>query len=202
MAGPAVTSQQGAQALGSSESRPQDMAAAAFDFWWLWLVTGILWILASLVILQFDGASITTVGVIFGCMFVFAGAQEVTAGALGGPLRWLRFTFGALFICAGIVAFINPEETFAGFADILGFLLLLVAVWWIVEALSVRGDNPVWWIGLISGLLMLAVAFWTSGQFFIEKAYTLLVFAGIWALLHGITDVMKAFAVRTLRDLV
>ena len=202
MAGPAVTSQQGSAALGSSESRPQDLAAAVAGFWWLWLVAGILWILASLVILQFDGASITTVGVIFGCMFLFAGAQEITAGALGGPLRWLRFGFGALFVCAGIVSFINPEDTFAGFADILGFLLLLVAVWWIVEAFAARAENPVWWIGLISGLLMLVVAFWTSGQFFIEKAYTLLVFAGIWALLHGITDVMKAFAVRTLRDLV
>ena len=95
------------------------------------------------------------------------------------------------------MAIFNPEDTFAGLADILGFLLLLVAVWWIVEAFAVRDVNPLWWIGLISGLLMLAVAFWTSGQFFIEKAYVLLVFAGFWALLHGITDVFKAFAVRS-----
>ena len=47
---------------------------------------------------------------------------------------------------------------------------------------------------------MIILAFWTSGQFFIEKAYTLLVFAGIWALMHGITDIFKAFAVRSLRD--
>jgi len=44
------------------------------------------------------------------------------------------------------------------------------------------------------------LAFWTSGQFFIEKAYTLLVFAGIWALMQGISDIIRAFAVRGLRD--
>ena len=32
---------------------------------------------------------------------------------------------------------------------------------------------------LLAGVLMIVLAFWTSGQFFIEKAYTLLVFAGI-----------------------
>ena len=30
----------------------------------------------------------------------------------------------------------------------------------------------------VGGILMIVLAFWTSGQFFIEKAYTLLVFAG------------------------
>ena len=47
---------------------------------------------------------------------------------------------------------------------------------------------------------MIVLAFWTSGQFFIEKAYTLLVFAGIWALMQGIVDIVRAFAVRSLRN--
>ena len=43
---------------------------------------------------------------------------------------------------------------------------------------------------------MILLAFWTSGQFFIERAYTLLVFAGIWALMQGITDIIRAFQIR------
>jgi uncharacterized membrane protein HdeD (DUF308 family) len=43
---------------------------------------------------------------------------------------------------------------------------------------------------------MTVLAFWTAGQFFIEKAYVLLVFAGIWALMEGIGDIVRAFAVR------
>ena len=43
-------------------------------------------------------------------------------------------------------------------------------------------------MGLVSGILLIVLAFWTSGQFFLERAYTLLIFAGIWALLKGVTD--------------
>ena len=56
--------------------------------------------------------------------------------------------------------------------------------------------DSLWWLRLIAGLLMIMLAFWTSGQFFIEQAYTLLVFAGIWALMQGITDIIRAFEIR------
>ena len=47
---------------------------------------------------------------------------------------------------------------------------------------------------------MLVAAFWIAGQFFIERAYILLVFGGVWALLHGITDMRpRQFAARSLR---
>ena len=80
----------------------------------------------------------------------------------------------------------------------LGFLFLLVGVWWMVRAFLERPLNPLWWLGLISGVLMTCMAFWTAGQFFFEKAYILLVFAGIWALMQGITDIVRAFEVREL----
>jgi len=86
----------------------------------------------------------------------------------------------------------------AGLADILGFLFLTVGIWWIVNAFIEQHVNPVWWLGLISGIAMCILAFWTSGQFFITKAYTLLVFAGIWALMQGVTDIFRAFAIRSL----
>jgi uncharacterized membrane protein HdeD (DUF308 family) len=170
------------------------------NFWWLWLVTGVIWLIAALVILQFDQASITTVGILVGCMFVLSGVQQFVVASLTDRLRWLWIVFGALFVIAGIICFINPEATFAGLADILGFLFLLVGVWWAVEALVSKAEDSLWWLRLISAILMLVVAFWTSGQFFITKAYTLLVFAGVWALLQGVTDIIRAFQVRSLRS--
>ena len=47
---------------------------------------------------------------------------------------------------------------------------------------------------------MLIVAFWTAGQFFIEKQYVLLVFTGILSLFHGVGDMIKAFEIRQLRE--
>jgi uncharacterized membrane protein HdeD (DUF308 family) len=178
----------------------EEAARLATRLWWLWLVTGIAWIVASLVILQFDQASITTVGIIIGILFAYEAIQQFVYAAFAPSLRWLWALFGVGFAAASVVAFINPEETFAGLADISGFLFLLVGVWWIVRAFLDRPGTEVWWLGLIAGILMVILAFWTSGQFFIEKTYTLLVFAGIWALMQGIVHICAAFAVRAMRD--
>lgn len=185
-------------ALASSESSV--VAREAAPFWWLWLVVGMIWIVAALVVLQFDSASITTIGIIVGSMFAFSGVQQIVVGMVSERLRWVWVAVGVLFLAASVVCFINPEATFAGLADVLGFLFLGVGIWWTVEAFLVKAENPLWWVGLTSGILMIVMAFWTSGQFFIEKAYILLVFAGIWALMHGITDIVRAFQVRSLRD--
>jgi uncharacterized membrane protein HdeD (DUF308 family) len=168
--------------------------------WWLWLVVGIAWIVVSLIVLQFDQASITTIGIVVGLMFLASGCQQLALATLVPSWRWLWALFGALFLIAGAICLINPEKTFAGLADILGFLFMLVGTWWIIQAFVERESNPVWWLGLVSGVLMLILAFWTSGQFFLERAYTLLVFAGIWALMHGVSDIVRAFQLRRLRD--
>jgi uncharacterized membrane protein HdeD (DUF308 family) len=169
-------------------------------FWWLWLVTGIAWVVAALIVLQFNHASVTTVGIIVGCMFMAAGVQQLTLAMIADRLRWLWALFGALFIICGIIAFIRPANTFAGLADILGFLFLVVGIWWTIQAFVERDQNSLWWLGLLSGILMIVAAFWTDGQFFFQKAYTLLVIAGIWALMHGITDIVRAFQVRRLQE--
>jgi uncharacterized membrane protein HdeD (DUF308 family) len=193
-----VTAQAGAPGLATSQAPSLERDVAGL--WWLWLVTGIAWLGAALVVLQFDAASITTIGIIVGCMFVFAGVQQLVLATMADSLRWLWAIFGLLFIGAGVVCFVNPEATFVGLADTLGFLFLLVGVWWTIEAFLAKADNSLWWLGLVSGVLMLIIAFWTSGQFFIEKAYTLLVMAGIWALMSGVTDIVRAFRVRSLRS--
>jgi uncharacterized membrane protein HdeD (DUF308 family) len=171
----------------------------ATSLWWLWLVTGILWLLASLVILQFDQASVTTVGVIIGIMFGFTAVQQFTIGALvGGGWALLYWFFGTLFVAAGVISFISPENTVAALADILGFLFFIVGVFWIIQAFAVRDFDDLWWLWLISGISMIILAFWTGGQFFFEKVYVLLTFAGIWALFQGTNDVVRAFQIRKL----
>jgi len=170
------------------------------DYWWLWLLLGIVWIAASLVILQFNHASITTVSVILGIMFAVAAVQQFVLTAIADSLRWLWAIFGVLFAACAVICFVEPAGTFTGLANVLGFLFLVVGVWWIVEAFMVREGNPTWWLGLTAGILLVILAFWTSGQFFLQRAYTLLVFAGIWALMAGITNIIRAFQNRSLRD--
>ena len=189
------------QAGGNAPPAPalEEVGIQVSRLWWLWLVFGFAWIVIALVILQFDQASITTVGVLIGIMFFISGVQQFALGSLiGGWLQLVMFFFGLLLIVAGIIAFISPENTFAAIADILGFLFLIVGTFWIIQAFGERDYNPLWWFGLISGVAMIVLAFWTGGQFFISKAYVLLVFAGIWALFAGVNDIIRAFQLREL----
>ena len=188
----------------------RDAAREISGYWWMWLVSGIAWIVISAVILQFDEASITTVGVLVGLMFLLASIQNAVlasapraaleSAGVSGAWRWVSGLFAVLFLIAAVICFISPENTFVALADTLGFLFLLVGMWWIVQAFLERPLNSLWWLGLISGILMTVLAFWTAGQFFIEKAYLLLVFAGIWALMQGVVDVVRAFEIRRLRE--
>jgi uncharacterized membrane protein HdeD (DUF308 family) len=178
----------------------RDAARRLTGYWWVFLVAGIAWTAAALVILQFDHASMTTVGILVGILFLAVGIENIAVATLDVPARWLWALFGGTFIVAAVVCFANPTSTFAGLADMLGFLFLVVGIWWMVRAFLERAINPLWWLTLISGILMTVMAFWTSGQFFIHKAYVLLVFAGIWALMQGITTIVRAFQIRALRE--
>jgi uncharacterized membrane protein HdeD (DUF308 family) len=178
----------------------RETARKATGYWWAWVAGGIAWVVIALVILQFDDASVTTVGILVGLMFLVLALENIGLAMLDVPMRWLWALFGATFFVAGIVCFAKPSDTFAGMADILGFLFLIVGIQWMVRAFLERSLNPLWWLTLISGILMTALAFWTSGQFFVHKAYLLLVFAGIWALMQGITSIVRGFELRAVHE--
>ena len=178
----------------------RDAARQLTDHWWVLLLGGFAWIAASLVVLQFNHASVTTVGILVGLLFVGAGVENIALATLDVPMRWAWALFGGAFLAAAIACFVNPTTTFTGLAEMLGFLFLIVGVWWMIRAFLERSISPLWWQGLISGILMTALAFWTAGQFFITKAYVLLVFAGIWALMQGVTSIVRAFEIRALRE--
>jgi uncharacterized membrane protein HdeD (DUF308 family) len=168
-------------------------------YWGAELAIGVLWIVVAVVVLKFDHASVVTVGVLTGLLLLLFAAEQFVLAAVAPKARWVWAIFGVLLTAAGIVALVNPVDTFTGLADILGFIFLLIAVQWMVQAFAERAFNPYWWLTLIAAVLMIGLAFWTSGQFFLERAYTLLVFVGIWAAMKGFTDIVRAFQIRSLR---
>lgn len=186
----------GSRAVSNGLLRP--FLAQVSRFWWIELLLGVVWVVIAVVVLKFNNASVVTVGVITGIMFLLFAAEEFALAALDASFRWVWGFFGVLLTAAGILAFIHPRNTFAAFADILGFVFLVIGILWMVQAFTERPFNGLWWLGLISGILMVILAFWVSGQFFLDRAVTLLVFAGVWAMVKGITDIIRAFQIRHL----
>ena len=189
------------RAPGGRPIRTSRILAPLARYWWVELLLGVFWLLIAVVVLKFDHASVVTVGVLTGIMFLIFAAEEFALAALDhGATRWLWAFFGVVLVAGGIVALIHPRSTFAALAEVLGFVFLLIGFIWMIQAFAERAFNELWWMGLVSGILMIVLAFWTSGQFFLERAYTLLIFAGIFALLKGVTDIVRAFQLRALAD--
>lgn len=167
---------------------------------WLWLVSGILWMLVSVIILQFDEASAATVGAIGGFMLIYAGAEYFFLGSLTARMRWLWYLFGGLLVAGGVIALFYPTRTFLAIANILGFMFVFMGVMWIVEAFVTRELNDLWWLNLVAGIVTVVLGFWLAGQFLITQAAALLMFAGIWALMRGILDITAFFTMRSAAD--
>lgn len=176
------------------------MMRSAANLWWAWLVAGIIWVIVSLIILQFDTSSATTIGIIAGVMFLVAGLQSFMVGAAMEGWKWMWFLFGAILVVGGIVALVYPERTFLIVANILGFMFALTGVFWMIQAFVMRGYDNLWWVTLITGILMIVLGFWLGGQLIGVQAATLLVFTGFWALFRGILDIISAFQLKHIND--
>jgi uncharacterized membrane protein HdeD (DUF308 family) len=186
--------------MTEQEHAVRDAAREITGYWWVWLVAGVGWVAVALIVLQFDHASVRSVAILFGVMFMLAGLENIALARFEAPYRWVWALFGLLFLVAGLLCVIDPERSFAAIADLLAFLFLVVGIWQLIRAFLEQPVNPRWWIALVTGALMTALAFWTAGQFFAEKAYILLVLAGIWELIEGITNIVRAFDIRELHE--
>jgi uncharacterized membrane protein HdeD (DUF308 family) len=137
--------------------------------------------------------------VLTGIVFLVAAVEEFVLAALAdGATRWLWGLFGVVLTAAGIVSLVHPVNTFAGLAEILGAIFLVVGIIWMFQSFAERAFSSLWWLSLIGGILMIVLAFWTTGQFFVERAFTLLIFTGVWALTKGVVDIVRAFQLRSL----
>jgi len=183
---------------------PADRQAVAgvAKWWWLFIVTGILWLIIGVILFQFDTQSLATLGYLVGFMLLFTGLEQFFIASAVKGWKWVWILFGVFFVLGGIWAILNPFATAFSLATSLGLLFLLVAIFWIIEAFATKEGNPLWWLGLVSGLIMLGLAFWVSQQNTVAKVFTLLTFAAVWALIHGIGDFVRAYRLKKVGALV
>jgi uncharacterized membrane protein HdeD (DUF308 family) len=172
----------------------------ASDAWWVFLVTGILWFLVSLVVLRFDLASVSSVGVLLGALFLMAGVNEFLIVGMVDGWRWLHIILGVIFIVGGVWAFVHPIGAFYELASVLGFLLMFKGSLDIVTAIATKPVNELWWLGLVVGLLELLLAFWASQQFIAARAVLILIWVGFMAMFRGVTEIVLAFHLRRMRN--
>jgi hypothetical protein len=169
-------------------------------YWWVFLVSGIAWLLIAWVVLRGNQTSITAVGVLIGVVFLLAGINEVGVATLsyGGWKVW-HYILAVIFFLGALWGFIRPVNTFFALASVLGLILVFYGAFEIVQGVALRAVNPYWWLNLIAGILLVLLAFWVSGSDRVyalaQRSYLILFWVGFLALFRGFEQLMLAFAV-------
>jgi uncharacterized membrane protein HdeD (DUF308 family) len=175
-----------------------DLAPEWGPRWWIFLVTGFLWLLFALVVFRFDIHTVTAVGVAVAVLCIAAGINEFVAlGGTSGGWRIARGALGVLFSLIGVLALVYPHRTFAEVAAIFSFFLLLKGSFDVFTALMVRREVDLWWVSLTIGVVEILLAFWAAGNFG-REAVLLVVWVGAAALARGVTEIVLAFRLRDL----
>jgi len=164
--------------------------------WWLFLITGILWLLAAVVVLRFDLTSVAAVGVLLGVVLMVAALNEILAAIAVEGWRWLRWTLAFLLLLGSLWAFVHPIGAFWELASILGLLLVLKGSVDIIVSVEAKPANELWWLGLIVGIFEILLGFWASQQFFAPRATIIILWVGFAALFRGVSEIVLAFGVR------
>ena len=165
--------------------------------WWLFLITGIAWLIISVMVLRFNPASINTVGILMGVLFLLAGFNEFMIASVGHHWRWAHILLGIFFVIGAIWAFARPFNAFWALASVLGLLLIFKGTLDIIAAVMTKDVNSSWWLGLVAGILELILGFWASQQAFPARGALLLLWVGFFALFRGISEIVMSFEVRS-----
>ena len=165
-------------------------------YWWLFLVTGSLWLLFSLVVFRFNINTVTGIGIAVGAVCIAAGFNELLAvGTSRGGWKAVRAGLGVLFTLIGIVALAYPDRTFVEVAAIFSFFLLIKGAFDMFTALIMRHEIDLWWVALLVGAAQILLAFWAAGNFG-REAVLLVVWVGAAALARGILEIVLAVRLR------
>ena len=176
----------------------RDLVAESARHWWMFLLTGIAWLVFALLLFQWDYTTVYAVSVLFGVAAIFAGVNEFGQTAVS-TTGWkiVHGIVGVLFIGAGVWALVHPHSAFATLAALIGFFFLVKGVFDLTIAFMTRAIFDLWWLQLIIGIFEIVLAFWVAGAF--QRSVVLLVvYVGIVALSRGITEIFLAFKLKDL----
>jgi len=177
----------------------REVVEEAAERWWLFLITGIAWLVFAIIVFQWSYTTVYAVSFLFGFVALGAGLNEVfqiTVSASGWKI--VHGILGVLFIIAAIWAFVHPHNAFSTLAALIGLFLLFKGIFDIMAAFMTKGQFELWWLQLMVGIIEILLAFWVAGSFK-NKVILLVAYVGIMALARGFTELFLAFKLKSLR---
>jgi uncharacterized membrane protein HdeD (DUF308 family) len=177
----------------------REVLEEAADRWWLFLLSGVAWLIFALLVFQWDYTTVYAISILFGIVALFAGVNEFMAISVSTTgWKWIHAILGLLFVLVGIYALWNPYDTFSTLAALVGLFLLFKGIFDITVAFMTKDEFELWWLQLVLGLVEIVLAFWVAGNFR-KEALLLVIYVGVIALMRGISEIFIAFKLKGLR---
>jgi uncharacterized membrane protein HdeD (DUF308 family) len=177
----------------------REVVEEAAERWWLFLLTGIAWLVFALIVFQWSYTTVYAVSFLFGFVALFAGLNEFFQITVSTPgWKIVHGILGVLFVLAAIWAFVHPHNAFATLAALIGLFLLFKGIFDITAAFATKDQFELWWLQLMVGIVEILLAFWIAGSFK-NKVILLVAYVGIIALSRGITEIFLAIKLKGLR---
>ena len=186
------------------------MTTATVDVWtepepvprlgWGWyLAAGIAWIFIGLAILTVQPGTIALIGFMVGGVLLLGRGLRARHGlrrprAGGGCTAWPACSSSS----PGILAFLEPFQTFVGLSILFGWYLVIMGTVVLIGSIATRIPGSLWGLGVTVGILEILIGLWAIG-YPSRSAWLLLLWIGIGAMFHGITDIVTAFHVRSIQ---
>ncbi|WP_042378270.1 HdeD family acid-resistance protein [Streptacidiphilus melanogenes] len=183
-----------------SEKDPGDLLGEIGVSWVWWLVSGVVTLVAGVILLAWPHATVRVVAIVIGIQLLVYGAiRFVRAFGQRDPTdssRALQVLVALLAVLAGVLVLRHQLET-------VGALTILVGVYWLIAGIVtvyVAVDRPIPHRGWIFGLGALGVA---AGVVLlsspVQSAVVLTRLLGVWLILMGLLDALLAIVVRMSR---
>src|SRR4029450_4605643 len=118
----------------------REVVEEAAERWWLFLLTGIAWLVFAVIVFQWSYTTVYAVSFLFGFVALFAGIKQLFQIPLSTPRAGSNAFFqltvstsgwkvvhgirGVLFVLAALWAFVHPHNAFATLAALIGLFLL------------------------------------------------------------------------------
>jgi uncharacterized membrane protein HdeD (DUF308 family) len=172
---------------------PREVADAAARYWWLFILSGVLWLGVAFVIFRFDWTTVLAISILFGTIAIIAGALEFAAAAASTD-GWavLHGILGVLFIAVGVISFFQPGGTFVALAALVSFFFVFAGAFDIVNAIATRSLNQMWWFQLLAGAIEVGLGFWAAG-YWSRSVMLLVTFVGAITVFRGVANIVLGF---------
>jgi uncharacterized membrane protein HdeD (DUF308 family) len=184
--------------MTTASPRREAGADRAARWWWLYVVSGVIWTLYGLFVLSLRPNTVLSLAILAGISFIFGGVAQFFIAQRVDSWQWLFYVGGVLGIIAGIVAFAWPGRTLLVIAVFVAWYLVIGGIFMVVAAFS-GPKRDWWWLGIVTGVLMFLLGAWAIGSPG-RELLLLINIVGFYMLFFGISEIITGFTIRHVRE--